>query len=422
MPLSNARRPGVDTSARICLNRAVGRSLPRQIMVARFITLGCRLNQAEESELAGAFAGRGWTVVFDDGPADAVIVRSCAVTRRAERDTLQTLRAVKRNCAGGHLPVLAVTGCATTALPRKTLEEAGADIVAVKGADDSLPDAIETFLREGRQPRAFVDVSESGFSFKTPFDEALADIHLDRAASACVIPATDPVFRHARAMLKVQDGCDFLCAYCIVPYTRGHSVSRPLDALENAARRLFERGFRKLAVTGCNLACYRDGQQGLPELLGRLCALAAPFGAEISIGSLEPAICDEGIVETLLEHPNFERRIHLPIQSGDTGVLRLAGRRYGEEEIRRALALYRSRVDGLHLGGDFITGLPGEDEAAFERTCTLVRDFKFDAVHVFPFSPRQGTVAAAAEAVPRAVAKERAARLRALVPPDGACE
>lgn len=383
-------------------------------MTIRFITLGCRLNQAEESELAGAFAGRGWAVAFEDGPADAVVVRSCAVTRTAERDTLQTLRAIKRDCDGADLPVLAVVGCATVALPRTVLEEAGADIVAAKTEEHALPDLVEAFLREGRQPRAVAAVPAHGEFPKSQPGEALKGVCLSRAASDVAIPATEPVFRHSRALLKVQDGCDFMCAYCIVPYTRGHSVSRPFDALTEAARRLFDRGYRQLTVTGCNLACYRDGPRGLPELVAALCALAAPFGVEVSIGSLEPAICDDGIVGVLREYPNFARKIHLPIQSGDTDVLRRAGRRYGEAEIRRSLSLYRNRVEGLHLGGDFIAGLPGEDEAAFERTCAIVRDYRFDTVHVFPFSPRQGTPAAALDAPPRTVAKERAARLRAL--------
>lgn len=371
----------------------------------RFITLGCRLNQAEEAIFAADFSANGWDVAFggDDADADGqevVVLHSCAVTRMAERKTLQAIRALKRVDPPKAAPMVAVTGCATAALPEQVLREAGADLIIPRTQYASLRAAVE----------AAVGFAPAGASSSTGFAPGAP---APGRASLREMPLLRPGRHHA--MLKVQDGCDFRCAYCIVPYTRGPATSRPFAECVAEATAMAKAGVPEIVMTGCNLACYRDGAAGLPELAAAVCEAVAPMGATVSLGSVEPAICDEAIVTLMLAHKNLKRFVHLPIQSGDSKVLALARRRYNGERIREILALYRREVPNLFLGADFITGLPGEDEEAFLRTCDLVKDFSFDHIHVFPYSPRQGTAALALPDIPsRAVARARAARLRAL--------
>lgn len=391
----------------------------------RFETLGCRLNQAEESIFAADFAANGWLVLSESGEnADVVVLHSCAVTRQAERSTLQKLRSFKRGAVAGHIPVVAVTGCAAAALPETILRDAGADVIVLRNGYSGLRATIEAFFANSAKPAPLADgecvgafpAGDAGAATEAPTVQLpVPDLaphpFFGADGAALALPSG-----RRRAMLKVQDGCDFRCAYCIVPFTRGAAVSRPFGESVDAARALAESGAAEIVLTGCNLACYRSGNAGLPELARAVCEAVLPFGAKVSFGSVEPAICDEGIVEAMLAEQNFRRFLHLPIQSGDSGVLALAGRRYDGPAIRRIIQLYRDSVPGLELGGDFITGLPGEDEAAFANTCALVRDFAFDRLHIFPYSPRQGTAALAQHDAPsRAVAKDRAAKLRAMI-------
>lgn len=386
----------------------------------RFATIGCRLNQAEEAAFAGLFAARGWEVSFDGAaPCDVLVLHSCAVTRQAERTTLQTARAAKRDVpAGGLPPYLIVTGCAARALGEGVLRAAGADKVVGRGEYARLCDIAEELLASGLPPAPLEEPRPGGVFPATGAGAAPAlppsPPGLDEAPFwDAGRPAPRP--GHVRAMLKVQDGCDFRCAYCIVPHTRGQAVSRPFEESVSAARELARSGAREIVLSGCNLACYEWRGRRLPDLLSAICEGVREDGVAVSLGSVEPGICDAGIVAAFGKHANLRHFVHLPVQSGDSGVLKRAGRLYDEAAIRETLSLYRSACDDLFLGGDFITGLPGETEEAFGRTCRLVRDFAFDRIHVFPYSPRQGTRALAATDIPsRAVAKERAARLRAL--------
>lgn len=375
-----------------------------------FITLGCRLNQAEEGGFARDFAAHGWTTLFgsdDNIPSecDAVVLHSCAVTRQAERKTLQAVRALNRHA--GNKPVIAVTGCATAALPEDVFFSAGADLIVKRSQYSELRKMIEDFLAQRTSGDAAC------------FATALADAgnSTDSRCSPSTTIWPHPLLRRDRhhAMLKVQDGCGFHCSYCIVPSTRGTPVSRPFDDSVEEAVRLAKAGVPEIVLTGCNLACYHSDGASLPDLAFAICRAVAPFSAIVSLGSVEPAICDEKIVETMLSQHNLKHFIHLPIQSGDSHVLALAHRHYDESRIREILSLYRKSIDNLFLGGDFITGLPGEDDAAFARTCALVKDFAFNHIHVFPFSPRQGTEALHATETPsRAIARNRATQLRAI--------
>lgn len=352
-----------------------------------FKTLGCRLNQAEVGSFARLFIDGGW-VVSKDAP-DAVVLHSCAVTRAAERETFRYIRVLRREYPSA---VLAVTGCAIACNPESLFIEAGADVVIAVKDTPRLPEILKAVLQD--RENCTLHIAHC----------TLNDAHF---------PVQLPSFSTKRALLKVQDGCSFNCAYCVVPLTRGPSVSRDWDLSIDSACRLLDAGFREIVVTGCNLACYRSGKKGLPELTDALCVLAKRYGARIRLGSVEPGICDDEILSVMREHDNLCRFLHYPIQSGDPQILKKMGRLYSAEYITDVLSRIRTEFPCLGLGADFITGLPGEDEKAFERTCAMVKEFEFANVHVFPYSPRQGTRAPGFKNCPsRTTAKQRAEELR----------
>ena len=349
-------------------------------MRVAFQTLGCRLNRAEEGRLAADFLAAGFGIVTDPAQADVYVLHSCAITRRAERESLRLVRTLSQSRTGGR-PLIVLSGCVVASQEADRLRAAGADLL-VRKAD-----------------------------FATLVTQVLA--RLGRTVPGVVPSPTPPHFRTRRALLRVQDGCDFHCAYCIVPHTRGAPVSRPWSAVLDEARALLDRGHRELVVTGCNLACYRDGTRGLPELADALCRMA-PEG-RIRLGSVEPGMIELELADVMRRHRNLCRFLHLPIQTGDDALLRRMGRRYSTDLLRATLAALLQRVPGLALGTDLITGLPGEDEAAFGRTRELLQAFPFANLHVFPYSPRPGTRAATMSArPPAAVARARARQLRAI--------
>ena len=353
-------------------------------MKVAFKTLGCRLNQAEEAAFMAQFLALGWEIVTEKEEPDALVLHSCAVTRMAERETFRLLRAYRAARGEGERPIVVLTGCAAACNDEQALHEAGADLIVHKADVKRLAEIVAAALS-----LPFVPLEE----------EPLPNFH----------------WHWQRALLKVQDGCDFRCAYCIVPYTRGPSGSVPFEkAIENA-RGFLEKGFREIVLTGCNLACYRDGAKGFPELADAVCTIAAEAGARVRFGSVEPGICDDAFPDLFRAHSNLCPFLHLPVQSGDTKILRAMGRPSTAESISALLEKLTAEFPLLAIGGDFITGLPGEDEESFLRTCELVRRFGFAHLHIFPYSPRQGTRALAFEDRPsRAVAKERAGRLRAI--------
>jgi threonylcarbamoyladenosine tRNA methylthiotransferase MtaB len=347
-----------------------------------FKTLGCRLNQAETDGFAAEFAAAGWQVVPFGAPADAVIVHSCAVTRTAERDGLRVARGIKRQThASPHAePFVALVGCAVDADPPQ---------LVVAGVDLLVPRAAQARL---------VDLVTAGVSRTRPEPSPAS-------ADAGHAP------RRKRALLKIQDGCDFGCAYCIVPHTRGGPVSRPFDACLVEGAALLAAGYREIVLAGCNVGCYRDGRRHLPELVAALAQLDGI--GRIRLSSIEPSTVEREIVDLMASCPKLCRHLHLPLQSGDADVLRAMGRHYTPGDYEAILSYAQTRIPDLGLGCDIITGFPGETPAAFEHTRRLVADWPFSNLHVFPYSERPGTPAADLPgAVPRA---ERKARARALI-------
>jgi threonylcarbamoyladenosine tRNA methylthiotransferase MtaB len=312
---------------------------------AVLLNLGCRTNAAETDELAAALSEAD----------NYVVVNSCTVTTAADRDTRKAVARARREHPEAALVLM---GCYVDAHPGDRLS---ADLV-VPNAWKGTPQGVSELL-------------------------------------------PPPGVRRSRYVLKVQDGCDNRCTFCIVWQTRGRSISRVLPYLEDRARAAASAGYREIVLTGIDLGSYRGG---LGPLLERLLEAAAP--ARLRLSSIDPSHIEKGLVR-LLEHPRLCPHLHLPLQSGSDRVLARMRRRYDLAIFERAVASARAVRPDLALTGDVMVGFPGESGEDFERTLAAIEEAGFMDLHVFRFSPRPRTAAARyADLVPIPEAKERSRR------------
>ena len=238
-------------------------------------------------------------------------------------------------------------------------------------------------------------------------EEAVETVAGDVGAIGCV--QADARLDRVRAFVKIQDGCSFSCNFCVIPLVRGGTRSRSAAAVLGEIRRRVAQGHREVVLTGINLGCFRDRAAGYT--LARLVreAGAVPGLARLRLSSIEVNHLSDDLLEAMRETPTVARHLHVPLQSGDDGVLRAMGRRYAVGTYLRRTA----SAAGFNLTSDVIVGFPGESERAFENTLCTVAEAGISKVHVFPYSPRPGTRTAAHDSVPHAVKRERGARLRA---------
>lgn len=356
------------------------------------VSLGCRANQEEIECLLGTLRDRGFEAVPFGVSADWIIVNTCSVTGQGEADARQAIRRAARLSGGGRV---VVTGCFAQRDPRQAAR-IGADLVVGNADKWRIPDLISG--------AAGTSAGECGECHVFRSDPTVSRfLRHGRAASG---------FR-TRASLKIQDGCDERCTYCIIPGLRGRSVSRPVEEVVAEARVLVASGHNEITLTGIHTASYRDGATGLPALLRRL--LGVEGLRRIRLNSLEPQWVDDELLETIASSPRFCRHLHLPLQSGDDGVLKKMGRGYTGTGYRNLVARAKERIPGVAIGADVMAAFPGEDEEAAARTLSLLEDVRPAYLHVFPYSPRPGT---AALKLPSPVAQklkaQRVARLQSL--------
>jgi len=329
--------------------------------------LGCKVSHADAHEVREALLRDGHDEAASD--AEVAVISTCCVTNEA----LAKSRKAAARAARSHRRVY-LTGC-------------GANLQGDPFA--GLPSNVKVVARRSEETATFVagDVGAIGC--------VRADAHVDRV----------------RAFVKIQDGCSFSCNFCVIPLVRGPSRSRRAAAVLAEIRRRVRQGHREVVLTGINLGCFRDRDAGydLPRLVRE--AGATPGLERLRLSSIEINHVDEKLVAALRETPAVSRHLHVPLQSGDDGVLRAMKRRYTTSTYLRRLA---PLADEFNLTSDVIVGFPAEDEAAFERTLRTVEAAGVTKVHVFPYSPRPGTATAAEDAVAPQVKKDRSARLRAL--------
>ena len=354
-------------------------------------TLGCKVNQYESEAIAQNLTKAGWTAATGQSP-DLILINTCTVTARAARQSLQAVRRAVRLYPGA---LVVATGCDAQIEPER--------LAAVKGVS----------LVVGHKDKQRVPELVASLPAKGTFQAAVVTCPVNRPLPFAPLGETVSGGR-TRPYLKIQDGCNAFCTYCIVPYTRGPSRSMPVNEVLTHIRDLDRAGCHEVVLTGIHLGRYgRDlfPRESLAGLLTRIDAVQAI--GRVRLSSIEPLEFNADLMAALAASPRVCHHFHIPLQSGDDRILRRMARPYGSAEIRRLVAeLVRIRPRAA-IGMDVLVGFPGESQAAFEATCALITDLPLAYLHVFPFSPRAGTPAAAmADQVPAPVIRERCALLR----------
>ena len=345
-------------------------------------TLGCKVNQYESSSLCAELAGLGYTPAETVEAADIFILNSCAVTESASRKTRQLINSAKKK---NPRAITVLSGCYPQAYPEEA-RKLNPDIIIGTAERKNLPVLIDEFL----QRRAVIDrITENPDTYE---ETGVFNAKTGRT----------------RAFVKIQDGCDCNCAYCIVPSARGNPRSRPLENIKEEAKAAKNAGFREIVLTGINLTKHED-------LCGAV-SIVAEFAERLRLSSVEPDLLTDDILNRLAKIENLCPHFHLSLQSGSNSVLKRMSRRYTADEYRKKVQkiceLFGNREETCAFTTDMMTGFPEETEEEFKESLSFALEMKFAKIHVFPFSPRPGTNAASMEnQVPENIKLERRNRL-----------
>ena len=343
-------------------------------MKAVVFTLGCKVNGCESASLLRGLEERGYEVSDELVPADLYILNTCAVTAEAEKKSRQ---AVARNRAAAPQARIYVCGCAAERMPSQFAGKEGVRLVTGTMHKGGIPELLD----------------EEGVRISP--------------AETCFEELPSPRFLQTRAYVKVQDGCNNFCSYCIIPYLRGRSRSR---SLESAAAEILSCPAEEVVITGIDVSSYRDGARDLADLLRAV----KDARARIRLGSLETHAVTERLLAAAKEVRDFAPHFHLSLQSGSDAVLRAMNRKYTRAEFLRKAALVREAFPSAALTTDIIVGFPTETEEDFEATLALAEEARFSQIHCFAYSRRAGTAAAKLKELAPQVKKERLGRLMAL--------
>ena len=349
-------------------------------------TLGCKVNQYDTEAMLELFERAGFASVPFDSEADIYLINTCTVTGTGDQKSLKTVRRVARlhpDCA------IIVCGCLAQRLADEILKMNNVRLVLGVTKRGQVVELIERALNENTRINAVETLKNA------PFEKLAVSRHEGKT----------------RATMKIQEGCDRWCTYCIIPAVRGPVRSMPLCEVRAEARRLAEAGYREIVVTGIHLASYGRGTDD--TLIDAIAAVHDTPGVErVRLGSLEPLVADDAFARSLSEMPGLARQFHLSMQSGSAGVLKRMNRRYTPEEYLAACDTLRKYMPGCAITTDVIAGFPGETEEEFAETEAFIQRVNFARIHVFPYSRRSGTRADRMEnQVPENIKHERTQKL-----------
>lgn len=350
-------------------------------MKIAFFTLGCKVNQYESQAMAERMVKCGFELVSPNEKADVYVINSCTVTAESDRKTRQTVRRFKRKNPDS---IVILTGCMPQAFPEDAEALNEADIVLGNKNNIRLPELIERYFSCGRRVIE-IESHETGDKFTGDNISGFEG--------------------RTRAIVKIEDGCNRFCSYCIIPYSRGRVRSKPIDELEAELRTLSDAGFIEIVLVGINLSSY-GSDIGL-----NICdavELAASMNFErIRLGSLEPDHITDDVIERLAKIDKFCPQFHISLQSGCDNTLRAMNRHYTSAEYKALCDKLRSAFTDTSITTDIMVGFPTESEDDFKDNVNFAKEIGFEKVHVFPYSPREGTRAAKMEQIEKKTKEAR---------------
>ncbi len=376
---------------------------------------GCRATQADAAAIERQLLDRGYRSVREGATADVVLVNTCTVTSSADAQARQAIRAIHRRNPSAHI---VVTGCYAQRAPEELAKLPGVAWVVGNSHKPEIPRLIEQCVAppatsSGFVPLAYLDAEPMSLA-RGPAKILTGDIFEQTAV--LVAPVEGGEGGHTRPTLKIQDGCNNRCAYCVIPFVRGRSRSLPPDEVVREIRRLVAAGYREVVLSGINLGSY--GRDLIPQvefgvLVRRI--LEETSLERLRLSSIEPMDITQDLVELVASSDRIAQHFHIPLQSGSDRILAAMHRWYRAAHYARRLELIRERLLDAAIGADVIVGFPGESEADHRATLAFVEELPFTYLHVFAFSKRPGTKAAEMPGeIPAAVIKRRSRELRAL--------
>ena len=347
---------------------------------------GCRSSLCEGEYIAGALKFSGFEITEDiNGGYDAAVIVTCSVTQEADRKCRSAVRRARR--VMGASGILAVCGCWGQGIDRSEAEKLGIDILAGNRHKDILPHVIAGMI-ENETERKFTDLRDENISDESEWEE---------------LEINSPVL-HSRAFMKIQDGCNHFCTYCVIPFLRGRPVSRPVKSIIGEIKRLLDNGTKEIIFTGIHLGLYgKDFDFSLAGLIREVSKIKEL--KRLRLGSLEPFCLNDDLINALADCEAFCHHLHLPLQSGSDEILSSMRRGYKAIDFINVCEKAREKISGdIHISSDILTGFPGETEKDFDETLNVMKDSGLGRVHVFPYSERPGTVAAS---LPEKVSHEK---------------
>ena len=354
-------------------------------MKIAFYTLGCKVNQYETEVMRESFASRGHTLCGEDGDFDAAVINSCTVTAESDRKTRQLFHRIRRSHPNA---AVVLAGCMPQAFPEKA-GELGADVTLGNTDHIKIAEYTEKFLETGQKIFAVAPhTREEGFN--TPCVKSFAG--------------------RTRAYVKIEDGCERYCTYCTIPAARGFVRSRPIEEIKTEAETLARAGFSEIVLVGINLSAYGRGTEH--NLCDAVDAASSPDGIKrVRLGSLEPDHISDGMLRRFAANQKFCEQFHLSLQSGCDATLKRMNRRYDGAFYADLVSRIRRDFENAAVTTDIMVGFPGEDEGEFLESLEFVRRTGFSSAHIFAYSRRAGTVAAALPGQVSAAEKARRSRL-----------
>ncbi len=353
-------------------------------------TVGCKVNQYETEVLAELFRKKGYEVVPPDGEAEVCLLNSCTVTSTGDQKTRQLLRRMKKKNPGA---VAVLTGCFPQAFPEAAAAIPEADIVTGELARGKIPELVEEFFRTG---------------------ERIVDIPQHKRGEAFESMQVTGLGSRTRAYVKIEDGCERYCSYCIIPKARGPIRSKPMEDIEKELLTLAGAGYKEVVLVGINLSSYGK-ETGLRLINAVRLACSVPGIKRVRLGSLEPELLSDEDIAEMASFPNFCPQFHLALQSGCDKTLRSMNRHYDTAEYERIVHTIERSFDLPAITTDMMVGFPGETDADFEESAAFARKIGLARVHVFSYSRREGTPAAArSEQVPESTKSLRSRKMIAV--------